>query len=86
MIVAAAAHNIFRDWLTYVTAFGGMLAVYGGLYIKVIYPRSQDHKKHEAERAALRHENAIYEDRMRCLPNDVGMILLWIAAHEKNHG
>lgn len=86
MIAVAAAHNIFRDWLTYVSVIVGILGGMGGVYIKVVYPRSQDHKKHEAERAALKLENAIYENKLKCLPEDVGLVLLWIAAHEKEHG
>jgi hypothetical protein len=87
-VLAAAAHNILRDWLTYVSVAVGILAGIGGIYIRVVYPRNQDHKKHEAERAALRHENAIYEDRLRCLPGEVGLIQWWIAVHEKaeTHG
>jgi hypothetical protein len=84
-MLAAAAHNIFRDWLTYVSIIVGILGAVGTIYIRVIYPRAQDHKKHEAERASLRHENALYEDRLRSLPNDVGLILWWIAVHEKEH-
>lgn len=87
-MIAAAAHNIFRDWTTYVTGIGVALSVYGGIYIKDIYPQQQAHKVHEAEREALRIENAKLEERNKCLPEEVELILWWIAVHEKNcnHG
>lgn len=83
-MIAAAAHNIFRDWLTYATGVGVALGVYGGIYIKDIYPSQQAHKRHEAEREALRIENAKLEERVKCLPEEVELILWWIAVHEKD--
>jgi hypothetical protein len=52
-MLATAAHNIFRDWATYVSVVLGMLLTAGTIYIRVIYPRAQAHKIHEAERAGL---------------------------------
>lgn len=82
-MIAAAAHSIFRDWTTYVTVVLGILLSIGTLYIRVIYPRSQAHKVHEAERQRLRDENAELNNTLKDLPEQVGLILWWIAAHEK---
>ena len=82
-MLAAAAHNILRDWTTYVVAFSGVALTWGTLYIRVIYPRSQAHKQHEAERARLRGDNAKKDALIDSLPEQVGLILWWIAEHEK---
>jgi hypothetical protein len=56
MLAAVAAHNIFRDWLTYISIVVGICLTAGTLYIRVIYPRSQQHKIHEKERQNLRQQ------------------------------
>ena len=86
MLGAAAAHNILRDWTTYIVAFSGVGLTWGTAYIRVIYPRSQAHKQHEAERQRLRDENAALNAGLKELPQQVGLILLWIAEHEKETG
>ena len=52
-MLAASHGNIFSNAVLYLAALGGMLLTWGTLYIRVIYPRSQAHKIHEAERAGL---------------------------------
>ena len=58
-MLGAAAHNIFRDWLTYIVALSGVALTWGTIYIRVISPRARDHVKHQAERAELERQNEL---------------------------
>ena len=84
VLAASAVHNALHDWLTYVSIIVGIL---GTLYIRIVYPTLRDHKKHEAERTALRAENARLETerntKLNDIPDRVGLIEWWIAMHEK---
>lgn len=82
-MLGVAAHNILRDWTTYVTAVGVAVATWGGVWVRVVRPGRVAHAQHEAERARLRQENAELNDRLKTLPERVGMLEWWAAVHEK---
>lgn len=56
MLAASHAFDIFHYWLALAGGVLGVLLTAGTLYIRVIHPRAQEHKIHEAERANLRQQ------------------------------
>ena len=84
-MLGASHGTLSTDPLLYLGTLGGVALTWGTLYIRVIYPRSQDHKKHEAEREKLRDELARRGAGLDALPDRVGLIEWWVAVHEKGH-
>jgi hypothetical protein len=56
-MLADVAHNfISSDPVVYAGTLGAILLTWGSIWAFVIHPRAQEHKKHEAERFALKKE------------------------------
>ena len=79
MIATVAAHNIFRDWATYVSL---MLAWAGGgslVYIRLVKPARDAHRTHEKERTDLHAENTMLKGREKAAQTQ-GIMALCVAA------
>ena len=57
-MLGASHGTLSTDPLLYLGTLGGVALTWGTLYIRVIYPRAQAHKQHEAERSDLRRKLA----------------------------